>query len=669
MRAFWSLFGLPLLAKELTEQAARRRTYVIRTVYAVLLCGFAVLIFWGEVFQNINDPLDMLGQGRSMLQILVALQIAGIVLFVPALSCGAISGEKESNTFGLLLLTRLGPGTILLEKYLGRVFSMVTFLLLSFPLIGFCYALGGVQQQDIWLSIFILLTMVFQLSALGVFCSAFFRTTVASFIATYILGALLFFGPILIQLSPSSARADMRRTAHNVINRTLQRINQSSLRSIEKLDRWTGAKTPTLSQKPQWETFNVNSDDMHIPFFPAPQMMSQMFNEWSPTPTWAIAIRAVPAWMLTGLLLLLARLVLVRRAFLQPRNYLMDFFRLIDRMFHAMNNRFTKGVVLVNDTLSLPVDDPVAWREVSKRSLGTFRYLLRIFLAMEVPILTVGLVVLGIGDFSSNLRHPLFLFFSIIAWTLGLLLVVVKSSTIISGERSSETLNVLLSTPLSSREIIWQKLAGVRRLSFVVAIPILTVVGLQMWYVTMHGVHEHTNYGYRGGRSNVDAIWLVYGLTQFLCVLVLIPLASWLSLLIGLLVRTQTRAIFTSLAVLVAWIVVPFVVAMITMSALGHEYEEVVLPTLLVSPAMLPALMESGELGGFSYEISHSKITPYLVILFTLGFYLGVVIVLRTLTLRWAPYLLGRQESGAELRYKSKRHALPTLAGRPSRST
>ena len=32
--------GLPLLAKELTEQSARRRTYIIRVVYAAALYGF-----------------------------------------------------------------------------------------------------------------------------------------------------------------------------------------------------------------------------------------------------------------------------------------------------------------------------------------------------------------------------------------------------------------------------------------------------------------------------------------------------------------------------------------------------------------------------------------------------------------------------------------------------
>ena len=38
-------FSLPLLAKELIEQAARKRTYIVRVVYAVLLFFTAFLFF------------------------------------------------------------------------------------------------------------------------------------------------------------------------------------------------------------------------------------------------------------------------------------------------------------------------------------------------------------------------------------------------------------------------------------------------------------------------------------------------------------------------------------------------------------------------------------------------------------------------------------------------
>ncbi len=40
----WS-FGLPLLTKDLIEQAAHRRTYILRVVYAAVLYGAALWIY------------------------------------------------------------------------------------------------------------------------------------------------------------------------------------------------------------------------------------------------------------------------------------------------------------------------------------------------------------------------------------------------------------------------------------------------------------------------------------------------------------------------------------------------------------------------------------------------------------------------------------------------
>ena len=56
-------FGLPLLTKELIEQAARRRTYIVRSVYAILLFGFALLIFWGKSIAESVAHLKCLGRG------------------------------------------------------------------------------------------------------------------------------------------------------------------------------------------------------------------------------------------------------------------------------------------------------------------------------------------------------------------------------------------------------------------------------------------------------------------------------------------------------------------------------------------------------------------------------------------------------------------------------
>src|SRR5258708_512368 len=138
-------FGLPLLAKELIEQAARKRTYVVRVLYAALLFIAAYLFFYDTLRIGKASPLAVLGRGQNMFSALVALQFAGVYFFMPALTCAVLTHEKETASLQLLFLTRLGPWTILFEKLVSRLIPMFGFLLLSLPLLAFAYSLGGIS--------------------------------------------------------------------------------------------------------------------------------------------------------------------------------------------------------------------------------------------------------------------------------------------------------------------------------------------------------------------------------------------------------------------------------------------------------------------------------------------------------------------------------------------
>src|SRR6516225_5879137 len=104
-----SNLSLPLLAKELIEQASRRRTYLVRVVYAILLFFAAVLFFYQTLRVGMASPLAALGRGRDMFMAVVFLQFAGVYLFMPAMTCSALTQEKERDSLQLLFLTRLGP--------------------------------------------------------------------------------------------------------------------------------------------------------------------------------------------------------------------------------------------------------------------------------------------------------------------------------------------------------------------------------------------------------------------------------------------------------------------------------------------------------------------------------------------------------------------------------
>ena len=143
-----AIFSLPLLAKELTEIAARRRTYVTRVVYALLLMTFFLAINYSTLRHMSLSPLYAMGMGRNMFAVLIALQIVGICLFLPAFAAGLITQEKERDSLAVLFLTELTPWQILLQKFASGLIAILPFMLIGMPLAALCYAYGGISPRD-----------------------------------------------------------------------------------------------------------------------------------------------------------------------------------------------------------------------------------------------------------------------------------------------------------------------------------------------------------------------------------------------------------------------------------------------------------------------------------------------------------------------------------------
>ena len=171
MSAFTRLFHLPLLAKELLEQAARPRTYWMRVAYGALLY-LVVVLPQVDFFKGAGNPRGMLGEGRQLFDALVGFQFAGIFLFLPALMSGRITQEKERESLALLLLTDLSSAQIVLQKYFAGLVPMLTFLLLGLPLGAVAYAFGGFPPRDLALAAAMLLLACLQVGALALWCSA-----------------------------------------------------------------------------------------------------------------------------------------------------------------------------------------------------------------------------------------------------------------------------------------------------------------------------------------------------------------------------------------------------------------------------------------------------------------------------------------------------------------
>ena len=491
------IFGLPLLTKDLIEQAARRRTYVLRVVYAAILYGAALWVYADIAGGGAQAGVSNLGRGRGMFTMLFRVQMLAIVVLLPAISCGAITSEKERDTLGLLLLTQLSPTTIILEKLVSRLITMGTYQLLSLPLFAVVYGLGGVELTEIIFAIWTLACGSLVVGSISIYCSAWHRTTTGAFISAYALMPLVAcFGAVWLNAFSEG--------------RTGQSLGE--MNAIGFIIFLLGMLVPVL----------------------------------------AVTAMTVSA----------AQMQLLERAFVPPRNLLLELFKKLDAFFEELNQQ-TTGVVLVHEHDTGPLFDPIAWRETRKRSLGTVRYLFRLLVVLEVPlVVAISWTILDVQSHSFNGPTA---FFLTMLWPIAALAVAVHTTNVLASERSRQTLDVLLVTPLSAADLVSQKLAGVRRLIGVLTVPFATLLIFQtIW--SLYVVHALEMFRRTSGEGSLF-VHEVLGMT--LAMIVYPRLVQWVSFHLALRLKNQTQAVLSSLAVFISVCAIPYLIVYLV--AVGRD--------------------------------------------------------------------------------------------------
>ena len=79
---FLSYFSLPLLSKELIEQAQSKRTYILRVIYALGLYGVTLFTYGSLVGIGSAGGLRNLGLGQVLFGQLVSVQIFMILVLL-----------------------------------------------------------------------------------------------------------------------------------------------------------------------------------------------------------------------------------------------------------------------------------------------------------------------------------------------------------------------------------------------------------------------------------------------------------------------------------------------------------------------------------------------------------------------------------------------------------
>jgi ABC-type transport system involved in multi-copper enzyme maturation permease subunit len=182
-RSLWN----PIVAKEYRSRMRTWRSPVAMTVYIVLLGALGWAIF--AAMSSGGGPFGSLGSGtnygQTLFGFLILFQVALLAFITPALTAGAISGERERQTIDLLFVTPLPPFSILWGKLLASMSFVVLLLTLSVPIFSLVFLFGGIELDQMLYGFLVTGVTALTLGLLGIAFSTLFRRTLAATVAAY----------------------------------------------------------------------------------------------------------------------------------------------------------------------------------------------------------------------------------------------------------------------------------------------------------------------------------------------------------------------------------------------------------------------------------------------------------------------------------------------------
>lgn len=200
----------PVIGRELIERLRGLRAFVAITIFVLVLTltMFLVVEAYGANGAG-TDITDRTGTGRVVFETLITLMTVLVLFFVPALTAGAVAGERERQTLSTLQVTMLRERSILAGKVVAAVVYLALLIVASIPVLGVAYAYGGVQVGDIAWGLLAVIVWALLLSTMVVAVSSFAkRVQTATVLAYGFTGLITIIGPLLYGIA---ALLDSRR--------------------------------------------------------------------------------------------------------------------------------------------------------------------------------------------------------------------------------------------------------------------------------------------------------------------------------------------------------------------------------------------------------------------------------------------------------------------------
>lgn len=186
----------PIVVRELRGGLRSGRRVALLTFFLLVVAAFLIGVFAAASATLEQGDFSSQGAalGSAFFPLIVGVELFFVCLVAPAQTAGALTSERERQTYDGLLVTPLSPSRIVLGKLVAGLAYTFLLLVAAVPLQSMAFLMGGVGLEELLLSLLLLLLTTLVFGCLGLWSSARFRSTRSAGSVAYVLAGVLTLG-------------------------------------------------------------------------------------------------------------------------------------------------------------------------------------------------------------------------------------------------------------------------------------------------------------------------------------------------------------------------------------------------------------------------------------------------------------------------------------------
>lgn len=508
----------PLLLRIIKTGGQRRRDLLIRCIYLGLLIGAVILGLVASVSSyNTANLTDLASISGKIFRSISYLQLGLVALLAPIFTASAISQEQDRQTYDILLSTPLTNSQIVLGSLFSRLFFVLSLLVSGIPVFAITQVFGGVAIKSIFWSFLIAATTALAAGALAIAIATFKTNARHTIFGFYLLIVLYLIGLPLLDGMPSLRPLVQNQPAQTSVFTALH-----PFLALNVIFHTTGYQPPNLGDlSPQWQSWPwgfaiCRPSEFYVLFMlslsailitPSILLLRRAAQiNWSPlhglrkllrlpdstssrkpqtvwinpiawrqarTKTSSLAGKlALYGFILAGFIAAITILMLHTSTIDVPRYITATAYNPANQQLtvHTPNGLVhysfdPQRTIVTYENHAAPLDSLLQPSEVRNITASGQNILTSIDLGPVVRRL------------SANQARSLLLAAILIEFAAVILIVTNAAASTVTRQREDGSLELLLSTPITSRYYIWGKLRGlVAHVAPLIALPVISVL-------------------------------------------------------------------------------------------------------------------------------------------------------------------------------------------------